>query len=177
MKYMLIGCVLLVSVFASAFAQEAGPPPLAISEKPTNAQGDLMFEAQNTSKQAIRGFVVVSRSRNSAGEPRGKIVQVQIRGVVPPDEPNSIAPGEAISMTVHPHASDSSGNMLLYTASLDYVLFSDGAEWGPDTEKQSLEVRGVLEGSRQAILGLKELLATQGSDAIVAYLKGYDDSK
>lgn len=56
-------------------------------------------------------------------------------------------------------------------ATVDYVLFADGSSWGPDSKRQSLQIRGLIEGRRATIAELKRVLETQGSRAVEEILK------
>ncbi|HVU44796.1 MAG TPA: hypothetical protein VHD85_01645 [Terracidiphilus sp.] len=61
---------------------------------------------------------------------------------------------------------DKAGRPLKAEPALDYVLFADGSEWGPDTLKQSREVKAILRGANTAALSLNKLLESQGAAAV-----------
>jgi hypothetical protein len=54
--------------------------------------------------------------------------------------------------------------------SIDYVQFADRSEWGPDTERQSLLIQGMLQGSRLTRHQLKKMLKDKGPDAVLKEL-------
>jgi len=51
--------------------------------------------------------------------------------------------------------------------SVDFVLFEDGAGWGPDTKNGSLRLRGVVEGWRAAHGHLRRVLKEKGAAAVI----------
>jgi hypothetical protein len=55
--------------------------------------------------------------------------------------------------------------------SVDYVLFVDGSGWGPDTTHHSLELQGVIRGSKLVRAILKRKLQTEGPEAVLEALK------
>lgn len=54
---------------------------------------------------------------------------------------------------------------------LDYVLFEDGSNWGPDQNRESLYIRGLLRGWQDARGSLKALLDKKGVGAVIDELK------
>jgi hypothetical protein len=62
------------------------------------------------------------------------------------------------------------GQPLLRRISVDYVLFADESEWGPDVKKGSLKLKGISEGWRAAHAHLARVLQEKGAQAVVTEL-------
>jgi hypothetical protein len=50
-------------------------------------------------------------------------------------------------------------------------LFADRSSWGPDAEKQSLFIEGILYGAHMTRSRLKKVLKDKGPDAVMNELK------
>jgi len=55
--------------------------------------------------------------------------------------------------------------------SIDYVLFSDGTSWGPDSQKTSEYLSGSDEGTKYAIDQIRGLLKEKNKEALFGLLK------
>jgi hypothetical protein len=63
------------------------------------------------------------------------------------------------------------------TLSIDYILFSDGSTWGPDSQKQSELLSGEDEGEKYAISQVKRLLKDQNKEELFKLLKLQQEGK
>ena len=172
--------LLLLSSLLPAHAlpqQSSSSPPLVISNVVTSGAGTGMrgtYDLTNASGKAIRAYVVAIDYFHATVAPGGRGFCMGIRGMSAPPHPESVQAGEVIHERVRSIPVDSSdGTPLKFKLSVDYVLFTDGSEWGPDTLKESGQVLGTLSGHDQALLALKDMLDQQGPDAVTDYLKNF----
>lgn len=54
---------------------------------------------------------------------------------------------------------------------VEYVLFTDGSSWGPDSKGQAGHINGVIQGRRATIALLKRIMETQGVRAVEEILR------
>jgi hypothetical protein len=157
--------------------QSSSSPPLVISNVATSGAGigtGITFDLTNASGKAIRAQVVAIDYFHATGAPGGRGFSMGIRGMSAPPQPNSLQAGEVVHERVRSIPVDSSdGTPLKFKLSVDYVLFTDGSSWGPDTLKESRQVLGTLLGHDQALLALRDMLDQKGPDAVADYLKNF----
>jgi hypothetical protein len=156
--------------------QSSSSPPLVISNVVTSGAGTDMritYDLANTSGKAIRAYVIAIDYTHATGAPGGRFSLTGIRGMLAPPQPDSLQAGEVVHQTVRHIPLESDGTPLGFKLSVDYVLFTDGSWWGPDTLKESRQVLGTLSGHDQALFVLKDILDQQGPDAVADYLKNF----
>ncbi len=167
--------VLLFGLASSGLCQEQASEiatPLEIrglSDRTTGGSTAATVTLANASEKAVAGFVLVASAPSPrTGRPR-QIVRAQLRAVEDPGN-DGYDPGAEfqVRFQVPPDFAVGSPDTQV---SLDYVLFVDGSGWGPDTTHRSLELKGVIRGSKLARAVLKRKLQTEGPDAVLEALK------
>ena len=162
-------CLLLIAVAAAVtYAQETTPPvelsfsivtDRSIPEEFSYVPQIRLTLRNNSSKEAL-AYVVVIRSVAEDGRKGPTRVAQYVKHALTADQVPFRA-GGVFERTVSGFV-DSARRPLRVEPTLDYVLFADGSEWGPDALKQSREVKAFMRGLNTAALSLSRLLDQQG---------------
>jgi hypothetical protein len=155
-------------------AQQSAKPPLVISN--VSQQGaTVSFDLANVSQKAIRADVIACTVQG--GGEQGSAVTVQQTAIYGLGPDVFAAPGFDAGLTHHEQFGNiprnATGHFNACTLSVDYVLFTNGKSWGPDTRKASLDIRGVISGYNEAIMGLQRKLNGGGADAVLQYIRQF----
>jgi hypothetical protein len=156
--------------------QSSSSPPLVISNVVTSGAGTdagMSFDLTNASGKAIRAYIIAIDYFHATGAPGGRGSFTGIRGMLPPPQPDSFQAGEVIHQAIRSIPVESDGTPVKFKLSVDYVLFTDGSSWGPDTLKESREVLGFLSGHDQALFVLRDMVDQKGPEAVADYLKNF----
>lgn len=144
------------------------------------AVGKVPIEVETVIFETPDGQAVASRVRNVsekevvayvACEPREKTgsgcdrIQIAVLATARPPR-DRLRPGEILQDRRFQGPA-----LKMSRATVDYVLFADGSSWGPDSKKQSLYIRGVIQGRRVTVAELKRTMETQGIRAVEEFLK------
>ncbi len=154
---------LLLIAASAGFSQE----PISITNVQVKDGGGIDFTLTNASSRPIIGFTVeVDYVDTATGESRCKSTHVSAMGQAP-SQKNSFQPEESWTESVSGCAEQG----VVPTLKLDYVLFADNSEWGPDATHNSLKIKGLLQGQRLERGRLRRLLSKQGDSAMADDLR------
>jgi hypothetical protein len=155
-------------------AHSSPKPPLVISN--VSQQGSVMtFDLTNVSQKGIRADVIACTLSGANGQRQTvTLQQTAIYGL----GPDVLAPLPFDAGVTHQEhfgglPRNPNGQTEPCALSVDYVLFTDGSAWGPDTRNASLDIRGVISGYDQAIMGLQRKLNQGGTDAVLQYIRQF----
>lgn len=143
-----------------------GRAPLEVSWSTTGARatGMALCSIRNVSNKDVVAYSLLVPCQSGSGNCRESYDAVLETASPPHDR---LRPGESHERSCVSHALAATGRAPL----VDYVLFSDGSEWGRDTQKRSLWIRGIIQGQRGTLARLKHVMEKQGIDAVIARLK------
>jgi hypothetical protein len=155
-------------------AQQSAKPPLVISN--VSQQGaTVSFDLTNASRKPIRADVIACTLRGET--PHSAVLTVQQTSIYGLGPDLLVAPAFDVGLTHHEQfggiPGSRSGKAHSCSLSVDYVLFTDGTEWGPDTRNSSRAIRGVIAGYNRAVLGLQRKLQQNGADAVLQYIREF----
>jgi hypothetical protein len=155
-------------------AQQPGKPPLVISNV-SQQGGTVSFDLTNTSQKPIRADVIACTVRGA--NPRSAALTVQQTSIYGLGPDLLVAPAFDAGLTHHEQFGSiprsPGGRFDSCSLSADYVLFTDGTGWGPDTRNSSRAIRGAIAGYNRAVLGLQRKLQQSGSDAVLQYIREF----
>ena len=137
----------LFLITSFAFAQDV---PVEILESKVKAidatRDDLSLKFRNNAVKPVRAYTVVVRFTGDDGKPGFKTVQNHILGLGNAVR-KEIQPGEVWFNELRSLPRSKATNQVPpFTIEIDYVLFTDGLSTGPDREKQSLRIDGMITG-------------------------------
>ncbi len=168
----LVAACVLPGACLALSAQPAGSdePPVRVelsSVRRPNGQEVSSWRVTNVSRKEVRAYVaVLESSGNEAGCRR---VHVSVFGLDPLAQ-DRLRPGEQRQDRI-----GAMGGGAPQRATVDFVLFTDGSTWGPDTQHKSLLIQGLLQGRRALLAQLKRVLETQGVEAVVKILNAPEE--
>jgi hypothetical protein len=168
------GLAVLTIILLARSAFPAPKPPLAISN--VSHQGTTVsFDLTNASPKPIRADVIACTLRGAT--PHSPVLTVQQTSIYGLGPDLLLVPAFDAGLTHHEqfgHIPRSpSGEARSCSLSVDYVLFTDGSGWGPDTQNSSRAIRGVIAGYNRAVLGLQGKLRQSGSNAVLQYIREF----
>jgi hypothetical protein len=137
--------------------------PLRISsarfEGANQEQHDIVFNITNIGGEPVSAYAL-RQDVSAGGKSRSSVLLFDL-GLTD----SVLSPRQSVTRadTFQPLADEP--NTL--SISIDYVEFSDGTKWGPDTFRSAEQVAGQREGARQAIKRLGEILNTSGPRAVL----------
>jgi hypothetical protein len=162
-----------IAPMRAAAAQAAVSRPVAISGV-VQAGSKILFNAANVSGKDIRAVVFACRFGAANGQPgHGAMYHTEIAGLTPEPEVTSFQAGTAEREQLRGLPRARSGQATAYALSLDYVLFTDGTGWGPDTRKESLLIRGFINGLDQEVMALQFQLKNGATDSVLQYIRDF----
>lgn len=158
--------IIFISLLSNpAYAEDA---PLAVVEQrvSTSPNGRIIScVVRNDSGKHIRAFVVAVEYVTAEGKSMFKSNRAAIRGLQPNSKP-TFAPGETIDLEFL-WPSGKAYDTLQPRLSVDYVQFDDGSKpWGPDRNKASRQISGVVQGTKSERSRLRQLLRERGVQAV-----------
>lgn len=170
--------VALLLVIASARpGLSQGAAPLVVSSQSVGPSAraagwsGLHLELTNESKNRITAYVLLVRYTDPSGKPvRMQGTMVTLMGMAPPPAVQDLAPGSATEVTMNVPQSKQGASYDVRHVSVDYVLFSSGSSWGPDTAKESLKIAGMKAGWFEAVAALRQMMSDKGLGAVQNYL-------
>lgn len=145
-------------------APDNAPLAVAISSLESQPAGTRQWRVRNISDKDIVAYSILAQCPEGSGSCRETYNAVLATARPPHDR---LRPGESQERKFGSSPPTGATTHL----SVDYVLFADGSEWGPDTKKQSLWIRGIIQGQRGTLARLKHVMETQGSGAVIEILK------
>lgn len=165
---------LAMSLFSLRLLSAQGPagPPLKISN--VSQKGPIIsFDLTNVSRKTVRADAVACELRGANGQNLGEMQQTAVYGL----GPEMLAMPFGGRMAHQEHFAEipegQNGHFDSCVLSVDYVLFTDGSAWGPDTRKASSDIRGIISGYDQALLELQKKLNANGADAVLQYIREF----
>lgn len=152
-------------------AQKSVDAPLAISNFKL-APGDqyILMDAQNRSSKTIEAFGLIAMRIDENGVPVFKTTRLMLASLFPGEkglQPREPVHQEKIRI---PFGKSQKLEIPHYEVSVDYVLFSDGTTWGPDTMNFARDVAQMRNGASM-YRGQLNRLSQQGSDAVIRDIK------
>jgi hypothetical protein len=123
---------------------EPGEAIHALSPVPPSGAGTVV-RLTNLSEKSIAAYVLVLRTVDSQGSAIGRHILNPVLVLDPNDARNAKKPGDTW-VDVFRRTPGTAA-----TVDVDYVLFTDGTSWGPDSEKMSLRIAGMREGYRAGL--------------------------
>lgn len=129
-----------LAVPLAAAAKGSTGEPLLIRN--VSAKGSMVqFDVSNVSAKDVRAYVVACRLTGTDGKAGGGVMSLTaVAGLTPlPSVPRSIVAGATFHGYIGGVPRNSRGVYGSCRPTVDYVLFTDGSSWGPDTLKDSLE--------------------------------------
>jgi hypothetical protein len=144
----------------------AQEPPLHVSDVQITQQ-TLRANLTNVSGKPISGYAVVLEYVDKKGQSLGREVRSAAYDPGALERP-ALPPGHTTPLGDVSIPPEVGGTPKL---SVDYVLFADRSSWGPDAEKQSLFIEGILYGAHMTRSRLKRVLKDTGPDAVMNELK------
>jgi hypothetical protein len=109
---------------------------------------------KNVSDKPIATFVVAEELLDSSGKVLFRASHTEIKSLTP--EKAGMKPDSSAEIKLLLPFDKETGSIIPNTVnvSLDYVVFQDGSEWGPDTRRQREKIRAMREGAEtQRTLG------------------------
>ena len=155
-------------------ASPSANSPLALSN--VSQQGSTVsFDLTNISQKPIRADVIACAVRGTNRQPGAVTLQQTAVYGLGPDILAPLAFDAGVTHQEHLGGIPPTprGQVDSCVLSIDYVLFTDGSAWGPDTRKASLDIRGVISGYNRAVMGLQRKLKAAGTDAVVQYIRQF----
>lgn len=170
-----VGALCAVAAFLAItraqLSEEA--PPVRLQEQATlittTTGVTARLELVNQSTKTVRGYVVLVEFQDSSGETGFYTTLTRVHPPHLPHGVHSFEPGE--SWTHDLAVPLENGNPVSRTLTMDHVVFEDGTTWGPDTERQSLKIQGLLNGFQAERSRLRRLLSEKGVQAVVEDLQ------
>lgn len=166
--------VAFAAAAALSFGQSksATPPPMIIVA--THGSGATMnLTLTNVSGRAISASVVLVTFRTPKGS-QVQAVDLEDSSLLPQATP--LAPGAQATGAVS-IPTQLGAELVIDQTQVDYVLFTDGSSWGPDTAHVSLQIKGMRAGWARAYSHLNATLKRQGKDAVTEEIQSYVASK
>ena len=165
---LLTAAVLLTGAFTALQAQPASrdQPPLQVQlvTAETSQGQEYFWRVKNVSQKDVSAYVACVPNET------GRCTQIHTTVYATSSPPlDRLRPGETREEP-HLKATGARPPKTVLPATVDYVLFADGSAWGPDTRRQSLWIRGVIQDARGTLARLKRLLDTEGVGAVVKIL-------
>ncbi|HTV55028.1 MAG TPA: hypothetical protein VMI06_08930 [Terriglobia bacterium] len=165
--------ILVASLFASG-AQQPAKPPLVIASVSYQG-GAVSFDLTNASQKPIRADVIACTLQ--AAKLHLAVLTVQQTSIYGLGPDLLVVPAFDPGLTHHEQFKGIPGSPIgqvrSCSLSVDYVLFTDGTGWGPDTRNSSRAIRGVIAGYNRAVLGLQRKLQQSGADAVLQYIREF----
>lgn len=165
---------LFLSCTAVLCSAETEQPLVISSQSVTESAGwsVLHLNLTNTSNKPVVGYAVLVKFNNSSGQlAHPYATSINLMGLEPPPAPQSVSPGSSTQVETHiPRQAPSGPSLGVQGVSVDYVRFSDGSSWGPDTAHESKKIDGIETGWHTAAIAIKQMLTQQGVDAVENYL-------
>lgn len=146
----------------------ATAPPLELEFVPAGhrAEQPAVWRVRNVSDKDITAYVFVAGPAEEPASCCNQTLSVVHAVAIPGRDRGPLRPGEIREEHIGQAAPGKTAR-----AVLDYVLFGDGTSWGPDTQRHSLYVRGVIHGSRGTYGRLQRILKQEGAQALAQALE------
>jgi hypothetical protein len=102
---------------------------------------------KNVSDKPIATFVLAEELLDSSGKVLLKASHTEIKSLTP--QKAGMEPGSSDEIKLSLPFDKETGSIIPGTVnvSLDYVVFQDGSEWGPDTRRQREKIQAMREGA------------------------------
>jgi hypothetical protein len=118
----------------------------------------LVAQVQNSSAKNIRAYAVISQTATSTNQ-NGNLHFMNLTqnsGVWRPTEIRALEFGDT-----------QESEITSIRLSVDFIEFTDGATWGPDTQNSRDMLAGQRDGAKLERLRLDELLQNKGRDVVI----------
>jgi hypothetical protein len=134
--------------------------------------GQQVARVTNASAKKVQAYVLAVDAVDDSGKVVFRVSEISMRGLQPPPY-DAFAPGEASQDEIRlPQRENGGAALKVGRVALDFVLYTDGSSWGPDTKKESVRVRATIAGWRTAIAYMRSVLKEKGPSAVAEYLEG-----
>jgi len=121
----------------------------------------------NQSNKTAVGYVVMAEYADNVGTRVGRRVQTVVPFHFGGAQGGRVLPGASWQIDFRGTPSGQDGALAKVNLSIDFILFEDGSKWGPDTQKGSLKIEGVMQGWASAFTYLDRLLKESGSEKVI----------
>lgn len=148
---------------AVAQAAESSPLKVDLSVIPAAEGWKAVWTITNTSAKDITAYTLVFEDLKNQGPYYLRTANLGLPGSNPGGESKILRAGETTQEKRGLPLTNANASIL---GTIDYVLFADGSDWGADSKKQSLFIKGQRLGWNQARSSLRSLLNSSGVSAV-----------
>lgn len=158
--------ITLIGPVVSGFGQEVSPLVVVSQEsKPLSSGAGLSVRLRNDSSMNIVAYSVGLEFFTASGKPLHRLYCTAVMGLSPGSQP--LKPGESTSAEFQVPEGQGRENPQPQVW-VNYVLFeSQSKSWGPDRDRVSQTIRGMIDGTRLERGRLRHLLSQKGVQAVI----------
>lgn len=162
--------VALLLLTAAGFAQDGSPLRIrSLSVSDRDADQRVSFRVKNAGSRPILAYVSYVEVKDGA-----RIMEVYKRQHIAFDRSAVYQPdaewSEEYSLALPRGAAGPA--LVVAQPRIDFVLFEDGTQWGPDQYRLASRIRGEIAGVTFEHARLRDLLKRKGIEALVTDLSG-----
>lgn len=115
------------------------------------------YSVQNVGSKKIKAYVLLHTNKSGAGGTSTNFFQ-------------SFIPGQIIQNSFIEERTNIKSNDKIFL-SFDFIVFQDGNSWGIDSQKQSEYIFGHIDGQKEAVKYVRQVLTDTNDDAVSGLLQ------